>query len=232
MDEHPAGEADLADAAAAPKAEAAVGSWRARVEEALDASDIDVLGALLDEGGPGSANHGAGTGDGTLLLNLAVQQNSLPTVRALLQHGADPELVDHDDEESALHIAAGLLGVQPAFALDALKLMLQSARTAALDEVRDGEGRTVLLVAVAASKSAAPSGEAHKAAENAMLAALELLLFRGCSVAAADSMGAGAGETVLHVAAEWATAPCLKLLLSSASASPASTTEDADGKEL
>ena len=203
--------------------------WRERVEHALEEGDANALRLLLEEAGPGAANHGSGQGDGTLLLNLAVQQNSIAMVKALVEFGADPELVDHDDEECALHVAAGLLSVEPTFALDALKLMLTRTTTAAIDDVRDGEGRTVMHVAVGASKQASSSAEAQKAAERAMLGAVELLLTRGCSVAAIDSIGEGAGETVLHVAAEWSSAPCLKLLLGSGHASTAAASEDVEG---
>jgi hypothetical protein len=244
----PAEAAEAADIEAAAAEPGAACPWRARVEEALEAADADGLRALLEEGGPGSANHGSGQGDGTLLLNLAVQQNSVGMVRALVECGADPERIDADDEECALHVAAGLLGLQPTFALEALKLMLGSSTTAALDSVRDGEGRTVLHVAVGASKQAAAGAEAQAEAEAAMLGALELLLARGCSVAAVDTGGVagqgqgdedapgvvegavtGAGETVLHIAAEWSFPTGLRLLLSSAHASTAALAEDATG---
>jgi hypothetical protein len=99
-------------------------------------------------------------------------------------------------------------------------------------------------VAVAASKQAAVGAEAQAVAEAAMLAALELLLARGCSVAAADTVGgaglatdtaggrmpaAPAGETVLHVAAEWLTPAGIRLLLNSAHAGTASLTLDGTG---
>ena len=84
--------------------------------------------------------------------------------------------------------------------------------------MRDGEGKTPLAVAVQRFRTmfAQPRGAEADAAEAGASRVVALLLERGSSVAAVDA----AGESVLHVAAEWAPASCLARILGSASCTP------------
>ena len=84
-----------------------------------------------------------------------------------------------------------------------------------MDAVRDGEGKTPLAVAVRRFRTTftQPRGAEADAAEEGASRVVALLLERGSSVAAVDA----AGESVLHVAAEWAPASCLARMLGSAS---------------
>ena len=86
-----------------------------------------------------------------------------------------------------------------------------------MDAVRDGEGKTPLAVAVRRFRTTftQPRGAEADAAEEGASRVVALLLERGSSVAAVDA----AGESVLHVAAEWAPSSCLARMLGSASCS-------------
>ncbi|EOD29262.1 hypothetical protein EMIHUDRAFT_203843 [Emiliania huxleyi CCMP1516] len=214
--------ADLALADPASPATAPLDSdLRDSAERALEEGDIPALLKLLEEAGITGAALGG-------VLILALQHSSLPAVSALLERGANPEALH--DEDTPLHSAAGLLGVQPQFALEALRqMLLTDTKRAGLDQVRDGEGRTVLATALGAARLGQADEAARQAFADALDAALELLLDRGSSLAAADDRGDNAGDTPLHIASEWASAPILRRALAHPTAARAMAAADGSG---
>ena len=138
------------------------------------------------------------------LLDALASQLHGAQARWLHRH-EDPRLQHHVQEE-----AARTLRCTP---------MLQDCVLQVdVDAVRDGEGKTPLAVAVQRffTMFSQPRGAEADAAEAGASRVVALLLERGSSVAAVDATG----ESVLHVAAEWAPASCLARMLGSTSCTP------------
>eukprot|EP00965_Chrysotila_dentata_P254340 6211838-Pleurochrysis_carterae.AAC.1 len=194
-------------------------------------ADDDGLPAVLEAVETGNTEavqqfvrtHSADTiGDDMSLLCRAVQYGQRDVLTVLLDAGARVELVQGEGEDSegtALHMAAGSLARDTAFALEALELML-ARLSVPIDDLRDGVGRSVLATAVKQSLD-------QRMDETALLAAVRMLLEAGSSVSAVETpqhaethnannahdAHVSPRESVLHSAAECAPQACVRLLL-------------------
>ena len=177
------------------------------------------------------------------LLHIALKSEDLERVRTLLELGARPEELDFDEDDDgsegcALHLAAAqMVSGKPEFNGEAVRLLLCAMLDpetrelrVPLDALLDGEGKTPLAVAAGRFKNSSflqpPSAE-RDVEEDAATAVVRLLLSCGSSAAA---VATPSGESVLHIAAEWAPAQCVSLLLESPTATAeALATADASG---
>ena len=132
----------------------------------------------------------------------AASAGNAADVRALLDHGASPNLID-DDGRAPLHCAASLMTRSATPQSDYLAVARLLLDRSADPNLRDASGRTPLLVAL---EGAASEYKVIGADEDLA----RLLLDRGASVDAQDKEG----WSPLHRAASlWATQPALLPLL-------------------
>jgi len=132
----------------------------------------------------------------------AASAGNVTDVRALLDHGASPNLID-DDGRAPLHCAASLLTRAATPESDYLEIARLLLDRSADPNLRDASGRTALLLAL---QGAASEYKVIGADENLA----RLLLDRGASVDAQDKEG---WSPVHRAVSLWAEQPALLPLL-------------------